>query len=496
MNANILQQFKAARRCGVPVVAISSPDQYATVDALTKQLNGSAPVFKWDCLTGYSPLNKAAREAIGDLVGDDPLVFTSPVAAISNFQAKAKERWCLIMLNASRFFDDVGVIQSICNCRDALKANGRTIVLLGAVMRFPAEIAGDIVLFDEPLPNAEQLTAIVERCHSDAKRKLAPEISSRAVEAVQGLPAFQAEQACALSLVDHDPINLDELWQHKRTQIEQTPGLKVWRGGERFADVGGVERIKTFTADILKGNGRPNAIVFLDEIEKMMGGSDHDTSGTSQDQLGKLLSYMQDSNAAGMIFVGPPGAAKSAVAKAAGNEGGIPTIQLDLGALKGSLVGQSENQIRAALKVITAVSNGRSLWIATSNKLSMIKDELKRRFNLGIFYFDLPTARDREAIWTIHKAAYGLTADHSEVNADSWTGADIRACCDIAWRLGGSLKDAATYVVPVAKSSPDKIESLRTQAEGKYLSASYEGVYRRQHEDDAPALTGRQFHAD
>jgi SpoVK/Ycf46/Vps4 family AAA+-type ATPase len=209
-------------------------------------------------------------------------------------------------------------------------------------------------------------------------------------------------------------------------------------------------------------------------------GSAGDSSGVSQDQLGSLLAYMQDHGAAGVILVGPAGSGKSVIAKAAGNESGIPTIQLDLGAMKGSLVGESESRLRAALKVITSVSNGRSLWIATSNNIAELPPELKRRFNLGTFFFDLPDAEEREAIWQLYAKPYDLIpAQWKKVQHEGWTGAEIRQACDIAQRLGSSLADAAAFVVPVSRSAGEKLEQLRRSAEGRYLSASRAGVYSR-----------------
>jgi hypothetical protein len=40
-----------------------------------------------------------------------------------------------------------------------------------------------------------------------------------------------------------------------------------------------------------------------------------------------------------------------------------------------------------------------------------------------------------------------------------------------------SLRQSAEYIVPVARSAADQIESLRQQSSGKYLSASHPGVY-------------------
>jgi AAA+ superfamily predicted ATPase len=111
---------------------------------------------------------------------------------------------------------------------------------------------------------------------------------------------------------------------------------------------------------------------------------------------------MQDNSASGVIFIGPPGSAKSMVAKAAGTEAGVPTIQLDLGAMRGSLVGQSESQVRSALKVITAVASGKTLWIATCNSIGNLPPELRLRFTLGTFFFDLPAAAERDRIWNIY----------------------------------------------------------------------------------------------
>jgi SpoVK/Ycf46/Vps4 family AAA+-type ATPase len=50
------------------------------------------------------------------------------------------------------------------------------------------------------------------------------------------------------------------------------------------------------------------------------------------------------------------GYGKSQFAKALGNETGRPTIVLDVSALLGSLVGQSESNVRAALKLADAMT--------------------------------------------------------------------------------------------------------------------------------------------
>jgi len=481
----IAQLVKNARRVSTPLIAINTPDPAATIkavcDAIENQTKGdpmiAIPKVEWDVVRGMTGRNDSGREWAASLGDFDPTM-NSPLAAMQ-FAAKLPDRSLLFIHLAHRWMIDPMIVQAIWNLRDQFKGNRRTLILLGKQIELPAELADDVTVFDEPLPTADELRLIVGTLAQGCEgvQPLSVETFGRSVEALRGLSAFAAEQTTAMSLTANG-LDLDALWDRKRQAIEQTPGLKVFKGGETFDRIGGCAVVKDFVSRIMHGQARPNAIVFVDEIEKMLGGRG-DSSGVSQDQLGTLLSYMQDHNAAGMIFVGPPGAAKSAIAKAAGNEGGIPTIQLDLGAAKGSLVGQSEQQLRSALKVVTAVSNGRSLWIATCNAIADLPPELRRRFTLGTFFFDLPSKAERSAIWRIFLNTYDPSIDDGANVADEgWTGAEIKQCCDIAWRLGCGLQEAAAFVVPVAKSAADRIEALKKQADGKFLSASEPGVYQ------------------
>jgi SpoVK/Ycf46/Vps4 family AAA+-type ATPase len=232
-------------------------------------------------------------------------------------------------------------------------------------------------------------------------------------------------------------------------------------------------------------------IVFLDEIEKAFAGTGTDLSGVKTEMTGTMLTWMQDNEADGLIFIGPPGAAKSAVAKATGNTAGIPTIAFDLGAMQSSLVGGSGERLRSALKVVDAVSQGRALFIATCNSIASLPPELRRRFTLGTFFFDLPSADEREAIWIIYEKKYGVSGERPE--DEGWTGAEIKECCRKAGRLRLPLVRAAQYTVPISKSAAEQIKSLRQQASGKFISASSTGVYRYEETATAPAATTRRI---
>jgi len=308
------------------------------------------------------------------------------------------------------------------------------------------------------------------------------------VDALIGLAAFPAEQAVAMSL-SKSGLDTPGLWERKRQVIEQTPGLSVWRGGETFDDIGGVVQVKNFLKAVIAGVAPPRVVVFIDEIEKAFAGAGTDLSGVKTEMTGTMLTWMQDRKADGLIFLGPAGAAKSAVAKATGNTAGIPTIAFDLTAMESSLVGASGDRLRTALKIVDAVSQGRSLFIATCNSIVSLPPELRRRFTLGTFFFDLPSAEERKAIWTIYLRKYGVSGDLPD--DEGWTGAEIKECCRKAYRLKLSLVESARYIVPVSRSASDQILALRKQASGRFLSASKPGVY--EYEERPSSTSGKRL---
>lgn len=471
--------FKAARRVSAPIVVWHTADQFAAVEAIRKSFNGNQPpLLAWDLSRGIQPLNPEGQVAFDDL-GVEPIMTTNPAETLG-LALKLPEKAILFCYNFHRVIANESVSQGVWNVREEFKTNGRTLVLLGPDMPLPNELAADALVIDEALPTEEQLAAIIAEQVDAAgiADKVDPATVAQAIAAVAGLAAFPAEQAVAMSLTKNG-IDLGSLWERKRQAIEQAPGLSVWRGAETFDDIGGVENVKKFGRSVLGGTQPPRAIVFIDEIEKAMAGGQSDTSGVSQEMLGTMLTWMQDKQVTGMLLVGPPGAAKSAYAKALGNTGGVPTIAFDLSGMKGSLVGESGRNLRTALKVVDAVANGRVLVVATCNSLGTLPPELRRRFTFGTFFFDLPTAEEREAIWMLYALKYGIVSKAQvRPKDDGWTGAEIRTCCDLAARLNLTVVEAAAYIVPVAKSAAESIQKLRESASGRFISASEPGVYQ------------------
>ena len=235
----------------------------------------------------------------------------------------------------------------------------------------------------------------------------------------------------------------------------------------------------------------------------------------------------------GVLLLSPPGCGKSQFCKALGNETGRPTLVLDVGGLLGSLVGQSEANVRTALKIADAMApcvlfvdelekalsgvNGSGdsgvsarlfgtllTWmsdhesdvfvVATSNDIAKLPPELSRaeRFD-GVWFLDLPSAPQRAAIWNIYLDMFGLDRNQARPADDGFTGAEIRACCRLSALLDVPLVDAARNVVPVARTAAESVDRLRTWASGRCLSADGTGgIYQRTAEIAKPGRKVRR----
>jgi SpoVK/Ycf46/Vps4 family AAA+-type ATPase len=133
--------------------------------------------------------------------------------------------------------------------------------------------------------------------------------------------------------------------------------------------------------------------------------------------------------------------------------------------------------------------------VCTANDIAALPPEFSRaeRFD-SIFFIDLPGAQQRRAIWHLYIVKFGLDAKQARpVDAD-WTGAEIRACCRLAALLDVSLVEAAQNVVPVARTSAESIDRLRTWAHQRCLSADEPGLFQR--DQAAGHKPGRKIRRD
>lgn len=490
------RKLKKAFKISAPLVFVDTVDGLALesmlpsvlpqVTRIDKETTAETSIISWDVVSGLRAPPQGSASGASDVV-----VAMARSSGFKAFELNRPEEVLrvatalppgsvLVMHNLHRFLHITEVVQSLMNLRDKFKVDRRMVLVCGVSSEIPLELRQDSMHLLEPLPSQGELEESIEQLVADVG------IESGIVEAAQacqGMSLFAAEQAVLMNVVD-GVIDIPGIWSDKCDKINSVPGLKV-SVGRPYSEIAGLEQLKRFMSRIMEGSRPPSLVVWVDEIEKAIAGSKTDTSGVTQDQLGQLLHWMENTKASGCILAGAPGTAKSAFAQATGAEYSLPTIRLDLGAMKGSLVGESESRIREALRVLEAVSGGRTIWIATCNSLDRIPPELRRRFRFGTWYLDLPSLEERKAIWAMYCQKFDLDAvDASPLFDREWTGAEIETCCDIASQTGLPIPECEQFITPVSQDprGREDIESLRKLASGSFLNASSPGVYERESE--------------
>ena len=488
------ENIKRARNCSIPLVAARSSDPIATSDSVVSSLNGKAdsvPVLQWDVMRGITGKNEIGKDAAAQLLNgqDAAMVSARPTDALGIALAEMPGDSILLMHNLHLFWNDEKTMQAILNLRERFKGLGSMLIALTMTgAQLPAELAEHVHIVDEPLPTGTELAELARGVFADAgQSEPVAETLAQTCDAVQGLSAFAAEQSISLNM-SKTGLDIAGTWDRKRKTIESDGLLKVYQGPESFATLGGNEGFKSFNTSLFRGNDAPKAAILIDEIEK---GFAQDSGNSTMTQLiGILLSWFQDRKIDGELLNGVPGAGKTAGVKAIGNEFQVPVILFNLATMQNQFVGNSQKRLVTALDRIDAMCSGKPCVYATCNKLETLSPELRSRFKLGTFFFDLPNEIERAAIWKIYTRAYKLESQELP-DSIGWTGREIEECCYKAYRLNLSLTESARYIIPVSRSSADSIKQLRVQASGKFLSATEPGIYR--FEDAASAPSGRKF---
>jgi MoxR-like ATPase len=491
---SLMDDLARARSRAIPLVAVRTADQPAALAAIA---GIGSPVVSCDPVMGVRSANEAGKAAMAAMLGDlDPSMAADPVTALT-LAASAPEDVIVVMLAGDRALAEPRPAVAALLLRDRYAATGRTLVVLGAGWTPAAELGSDVYVIDDSLPDEGERRASVTSLVEGASLPLVPSEIDAAVQYTRGLSRFAVDQTVALALNGRG-LRLDVLARVWREAIDRTPGLRVEASGEgsSLEAIAGLEALKNHARRLTGGRARPDVVVWVDELEKVVAGASGavaDSSGASQAVLGAILTAMERSSAEGLIMVGPPGTGKSLSATTIGAAAGVPTIQLQPGRLKGSLVGQTEEQAERAMRVLQAMG-GRAYWVATSNGLGTVPPELLRRFTDGVWMVDLPDAAERAALWAMYAARFELACDLPSGGMDAgYAGADVRNVCRTAWRDGVTVAEVMASYVPASRANVAGIDALRRQAVNAYRSASYAGAYQPPPSESAAPVKGRKM---
>ncbi len=435
----------------------------------------------WDVARGLRlPLNPTAT--VPEVADPLAVLRVLPTLAPTNSDGSGESTTLLVLPNFHRFLNSPEIVQTLFEQLVIGKQRRIFVAVLSPVIQIPLELEHSFVIVEHALPTQDQLGQIATELLADHPEGLPTGRAWQALlEAAAGLTRAEAEGAFALSLARHDALRPDVIWDLKGQTLRKQNLLTLHRGQENFASLGGLAALKDFCRRALQ-------------------------PGRSVKPRGALL-------------LSPPGCGKSAFCKALGNETGRPVLTLDIGALMGGLVGQTEGNVRQALKIADAMSpcilfvdelekglsgvggSGDSgvstrlfgtlltwlsdhssdvFFVGTANDISRLPPEFTRAERLdALFFVDLPGSAERRLIWDMYRRQYDIAANQPIPKDSDWTGAEIKSCCRLSALLDISLMEAASNVVPVAQTAAEAVTKLRNWASGRCLSADQPGIYQK-----------------
>ncbi|GID31992.1 AAA family ATPase [Paractinoplanes brasiliensis] len=284
---------------------------------------------------------------------------------------------------------------------------------------------------------------------------------------------------------------------------------------KHFGALAGLERVKLKQSDLQVG-GLSSMRAWLRRKQRIM----------SSDLRGTDLRPPR-----GMLLVGVPGCGKSLSAKATSAEWRLPLYRLDLGAILGQYVGQSEGRLREALETADRVapcvlwideiekglagqndstgvsrrligqflfwlqeSRHRVFVVATSNDVRSLPPELLRKGRFDeIFFVDLPEAPDRHEIIEMYYRRYVRQEPPAEVVdklvglSEGFAGSDIESALhevgeQIFLNGAESLRpenviDTFVNTVPLSRTNPEQIEEIRAWGRDRAVPAGRPPVH-------------------
>lgn len=503
MNAK--EEITALLTARVPLIQIVTYEEYRVLKILLEIREArELGVYSWDPMEGFEecrigrqpfPRKELTSDKLLKYVDDQMPQGTVLVLKDFHHAWKAKRG---------------DVTRRLRNMAPRLRKSGRYIVMTTPPLPrdedLPLELKDDVVVLHLPLPTERELEAMFDATvkNLDQSKLPSPEVKEKLIQSALGLTTTQARLAFSrvhAAYGKFDERGIDLITWAKRQVIRESGALEFWPAELGLHDVGGLDLLKKWLQvrePIIRPEARERGLPFP----------------------------------RGIALIGIPGTGKSLSAKVLSGLWKLPLLRLDVGTLFGSYLGESEQNMRAAITLAETVAPC-ILWIdeiekafaggtggnqsghaaaarvfgtfltwmqdhkspvfvvATANDIAHLPPELMGRFE-RTFFLDLPNDTERRAIFTIHlkkcdvvfperKFDFGELIDKSDGMVGREIERAVREAQAVSYADGNreieqhDLLTALAETVPLSRSHAEVIDNLRKwKTDGRAAPASSE----------------------
>jgi hypothetical protein len=498
---NLKDELSGLLGANVPLIHLITYEEDRVIDTLAA-MKSALSIYTWDLADNFHVVREAKEPLPKKEVTTDTLL-----PFLSDHAPKGSV-FVLKDFHHSWNQKKAYITRKLRNMAPQLREKNQFFIFVTPVSDLPAELKNDVATVHVPLPEREELENLFNEVTRALDKSSMPrrEVREKLVSSALGLTTNQARLAFSRvwgAFMRFDENGIEMITRAKQDVIRESGALEFWPAGEGLAGVGGLDLM----------------IKWLRKREK----------GFTEEARAAGLPFPR-----GVALIGIPGTGKSLSAKMLSGLWKLPLLRLDVGALFGSLLGESENNMRKAIDLAETVSpcilwidemekafagagGGISLtggaatrvfgtfltWmqehqkpvfvVATANDVGALPPELMGRFD-RTFFLDLPNNVERKEIFLIHLKRAGVDFPERRFRmaelvekSRGFVGREIERIVREAQFASfddnnremeqKDLMQAMNEVIPIEQSHREIIEKLRSwKTEGRAFPASSEDV--------------------
>ncbi len=493
MSANDIKDLEVLMKSRVPLVSIETAEERRIIKMFNDlSFRLGKPVFQWSITEGLKRIEFEAPPMRNLVEPNEVLrhIKNSNTAAI------------YLLPDFHPYLEDpihVRLLKEIAINHEKLQS---TVVFISHEFETPSEIKMYTSKFEISLPDAFTLEKLVRdeaRSWSSKNRgntvKTDRSSLDQMIRNLTGLTVLDARRLIRSAIENDGAIteeDMPEVMEAKYRLLDRDGALSFEYDTAKFTEVGGLRKLKKWL--------QIRTDAFL---------GDDDMLETPK----------------GILLVGVQGGGKSLAAKSVAGMWGLPLLRLEMGALYNKFIGETEKNLREAIKtaevmapcvlwideIEKAISGGggdsdngisrRMLgtlltWmaekkkevfiVATANDIERLPPELIRKGRLDeIFFVDLPVADVREEIFRIHLEKRDQKQAQFDLNllaqiTEGFTGAEIEQAVVSGFYLAKEkgenlntlhLQEEVRLTRPLSVVMSEKIATLRRWASTRTVSA-------------------------
>lgn len=415
MYKNTQSDIRKLIEVNIPIIYIQDFD-FVRVDEILDSIIKSKDIKEWNPATGVTnfknrlPLYNGSEEVT--LVQYLREIYTN------DFDDNVREKF--IVLREIHDYIENPEVKALLSLIAQRKLYDRyfetTIIIVSSVKKVPEEIQNYVTFIDIEYPQKDEINKLIdEHIEVNGYKNFEEEDREKLMPSLQGLTAYEIDRILDMAMSNNGTLDADDkemILKQKKGMVKKSGLLELIDTPENIESIGGLDDLKNY----------------LQSKSKIF------------HNLSEAIKYGV-SMPKGVFLVGMPGCGKSLCAKAVSSIFEVPLLKLDMGSMMGKYVGQSEENMRKAIKIAEAASpcvlwideiekafsgvGGKSdavltrmfgnflFWmqekttpvyvIATANNADSLPPELKRKGRFDeIFCVNLPNTKERESIFEVH----------------------------------------------------------------------------------------------